>query len=847
MTLPVDELIPDIREFLRTGRCLILQAAPGTGKTTRVPPALLEVMRRRILVLEPRRLAARLSAERVAQEMGEACGKTAGFQIRYERMFGPDTRVKFITEGVFLRLLLADPALSDVDCVVLDEFHERHIHTDVALALVRHLQNTLRPDLKLVIMSATLEAAPLQSYLPEARVFQAEGRMFPVEIQFQSHPERGPVDQAAVSAVAQLYGKQGISGHTLVFLPGAAEIRRAAEGLAETARQHDCLLLELRSETPADQQQRVFEPSARPKIILATNVAETSITIDGITAVVDCGLAKLPGHDPWSGLPSLETKPVSQSSCIQRAGRAGRTGPGTALRLYTRHDYLNRPAAEKPEIQRLDLTQILLELQVASERFPESARFKASTLPWFDAPPPGMVQGCIELLRLLGAVDSSGTLSDTGRAMAAYPLHPRLSRVIAEGRALKSAPQAALAAALLNEGMILKRGVDAAQVTHSDVSRQIDLLRAFLRGDRRSAEQVDPGAAKRVERLARWLAETTGTEFKEMLKPLADETLAQALLTGFPERVARVRKRGAGQSDRIELALCTGVTAVLSRSSSIRDSEWMLALEAEESRGHREASSFTQIRTACEVDKEMLLSGPEEFLREEDTFYWDDAAARARGVRRLRYGTLALEETPLPGNDPRHAEVLCRTLREKWPRPFEDAGPLESLRRRASLLNENGFHVQIPDLAGEAFDSLLKHISEDRKSFAEVKERDLRDYIEDLIPQKDLRALRDNAPENIPVGRRRIHVNYEAGKPPWIASALQDFFGLRSTPRIAAGRVPLVIHLLAPNKRPVQVTQDLESFWLRHYPDLRKALSRRYPKHSWPEDPLRASPPDKRK
>ncbi|HSP07334.1 MAG TPA: helicase-related protein, partial [Acidobacteriota bacterium] len=418
MKLPVDALIPEIQERLKTGRRLILQASPGAGKTTRVPPALLNITRRQIVVLEPRRLAARLSAERVAQEMGEPCGRTTGYQIRYERMFGPQTRLKFITEGLFLRLLLSDPMLNDVECVVLDEFHERHIHTDVTLALVRHLQNTLRPDLKLVIMSATLDAESLQTYMPDAAVIQSELRMHAVDIEFQPHPNARPVDHGAAGAVSHLLRERKVHGHILVFLPGAAEIRRTAERLEDLARTHDCDLLELRSETPIDQQRRVFEESGRRKIILATNVAETSITIDGVVAVVDCGLAKIPAHDPWSGLPLLQTKPISQASCIQRAGRAGRTAPGMALRLYTKHEYLTRPAAEIPEIQRLDLTQILLELQAVAERFPAAARFEASTLPWFEAPPGGMVQGCRELLRILGATDALGQLSDAGRTMA---------------------------------------------------------------------------------------------------------------------------------------------------------------------------------------------------------------------------------------------------------------------------------------------------------------------------------------------------------------------------------------------------------------------------------------------
>lgn len=778
--------------------------------------------------------------------MGETTGQSVGYQIRYENVAGPRTRLKFITEGVFLRLLLSDPTLSQVDCVVLDEFHERHIQTDVALALARHLQTTARPDLQLVIMSATLNAEALRVYLPEARVFRSEVRMFPVDVDYLKQPDRRTLEDATTAAVRQCLLQKKVAGHVLVFLPGAAEIRRTAERLADIAQQGDCVVLELRSETPPEQQRQVFEPTAQRKIILATNVAETSITIDGVTAVVDCGLARIPGHDAWSGLPSLETRPVSQASCTQRAGRAGRTAPGVALRLYTEHDYLTRRAAEKPEIQRLDLSQVLLELLFLKSRFPKTAQFDIQSLPWFDAPPEKMLQGCSELLRMLGAVENSNALTETGRRMVEFPLHPRLSRAILEGEALGVAPQIALGAALLNEGMILKRGAESSVIAQSDVAHQMDLLRPFLQG-RRPHESMDTNRARSVQRLAASLCQSIRCSQEAMLMPVSEESLGLALLAGFPDRVAQVRRATAKRSDKIELLLCTGGTAMLSRSSAVRQSEFLLALEAEELRGHQEAASSAQIRAASGIEKEMLLNGPEMFLREEEVFLWDTSAQRARGTKRLRYGTLVLEEKQIQAQDSRFAQTLRQALLEQWPRPFEDAEAPVSLRRRASLLNENGFEVNVPEFRGAAFEKLLDHIAQGKKSFAEVLERNLQEYLQDLISPADLRLLREHAPETIVVGAgRKVSVHYEEGKPPWIESALQDFFGTRVTPRIAAGRVPLVVHLLAPNRRPVQVTQDLESFWKRHYPELRKTLSRRYPKHSWPDDPMRADPPRKR-
>lgn len=843
---PVDELIPGILEFLQNGRCLILQASPGAGKTTRLPPALLRIVNRQVLVLEPRRLAASLSAERVAEEMGERCGQTVGYQIRYEKKAGRDTRLKFITEGVFLRMLLSDPVLSQVDCVVLDEFHERHIQTDVALALVRHLQNTIRPDLKLVIMSATLNPQALQAFIPEARFVHSDIPLFPVEVVFEKSRDRRPLSQAAASMITRCLEEREVSGHMLVFLPGVADIRRTSELLADTAKLRDCIVLELRSETSPDEQRRVFEPSRQRKIILATNVAETSLTIDGVTAVLDSGLARIPAHDAWSGLPLLETRAVSQASCIQRAGRAGRTAPGIALRMYTEHDYLHRRAAEKPEIQRLDLTQILLELKLIADRFPSGARFQIDSLPWFDAPLDQTVRGCEQLLRVLGALDQSGSLSETGRQMADFPLHPRLSRVIVEGMTLNAGPQATLAAALLNEGMILRSGTDADTVSQSDVSTQMELLRNFARGDR-GKNLIDAARARRVQRLAAALAENAGFAPELMLQPAPEDALSQALLSGFSDRVAQTRATRDRGDSRIQLLLCTGTTAYLSRASSVRQNEFLLALEAEEQRGHLEAASTAYIGVACGIEKEMLLNGTAEFLREEESFSWDTEAQRARGVNRLRYGTLVLEERPARKDDPRLQETLIQALREQWPRPFDDPESLAALQRRIALLKENGILLSAPAFTADVFDQLLEHVAEGRKSFAEVKQRTLNQYVEDLIPAPDLHLLKKEAPEFVVLGSsRRVPVHYEEGKPPWIASWLQDFFGTRSTPRIVKARVPLVVHLLAPNRRPVQVTQDLESFWLRHYPELRKMLSRRYPKHSWPEDPLKADPHLKR-
>jgi ATP-dependent helicase HrpB len=832
--LPVDSLLPEIRASLQERGSVILQAAPGSGKTTRVPPALLQITEKQVLVLEPRRLAARLSAERVAHEMGEECGKTTGYSIRFQNVSGPETRLKFVTEGLLIRMLMSDPLLSQIGCVVVDEFHERHIHTDVALAVVRHLQTTLRPDLKLVVMSATLDTGALSAYLPEAAVIRSETRVFPVEVTHLPRAAEGALETGVARAVLDLLSDRRCTGHVLVFLPGTAEIRRAADALREIADRNDCSVLPLYADLSPAEQRLVFDASVRRKIILSTNVAETSITIEGVTGVVDSGLARIAGQDPLSGLPTLDVKTVSQSSCIQRAGRAGRTAPGIARRLFTAHDFAGRRVAEKPEIQRLDLTQIILELTLVAERLLPAARLVFDSLTWLEPPPESMVRSCRDLLQGLGAVDSQGVLTSTGREMSSYSLHPRLGRVLVESRRLNILPQAVLAVSLLNEEMILKKGTAPSECASSDVSFQMDLFRGSLGRslDARRRDLVHPGQVTRVRALVHHLARQTGCSLHQILQPVSEESLSAALLAGFPDRVARVRRTG----DRYELDLCTGGRAFLSQSSVVRDSQYLLALEAESARGQGSAASTTQIRVASGLEPEALLSAPGNFLSQEESFNWDASAERSRGFTKLRYGSLVIEETPIRAPHTGFEQALKDALRERWPAPFDDDVPLQSLMPRCAALRQAGLEADVPDFINEQFDVLLSHICSKKSSFAEIRKREISDYLADLIPEKSYRLLAEHAPDRIPLksGRKAV-VHYESGKPPWVAAPLQEFFGMVKTPAIAKGRIPLVVHLLAPNGRDVQVTQDLAGFWERHYPGLRKQLSRRYPKHSWPE------------
>ena len=426
--LPIDPFLPGIVSALREHRALVVEAPPGAGKTTRIPPALLDAgwsEGGEIIVLQPRRLPARLAAERVARDRGERVGQSVGYTVRFAEEAGPQTRLRFVTEGILLRRLLSEPTLPGVAMVILDEFHERHLASDLALALLRRLQRTQRSDLALMAMSATLDADPVCVFLGGCPLVRSEGRLFEVAVDYLSQPDARALADQVASAVGRLL-REGLDGDVLVFLPGAAEIRRSTEKLKPLVEAHDLLVVPLHGDLSPTEQRRAVEPADRRKIILSTNVAETSVTIDGVVAVVDSGLAHIAAHSPWTGLPRLALGKISQASAIQRAGRAGRTRPGRALRLYTQHDFESRRRHDQPEIARVDLCEALLILAALGVHEPES-------FAWFEAPDAPTLQSGRDLLRRLGAVDHRGELTATGHEMLRFPVHPRLARLLVEG------------------------------------------------------------------------------------------------------------------------------------------------------------------------------------------------------------------------------------------------------------------------------------------------------------------------------------------------------------------------------------------------------------------------------
>ena len=764
--LPVDAILPEILASLQRTPNLVIEAPPGAGKTTRVPPAILDLVGGEVIVLEPRRIAARMAARRVAQELGEEVGNTVGYQVRFEEKIGPRTRLRFVTEGILARRLLTDPALKGVDAIVLDEFHERHLDSDLALALLKRLQLT-RPEIRILVMSATLDAAPIARYLGDCPILRSEGRLFPLSIRHLPHsPE--PLAAQVRKAVELLHREQR-TGNILTFLPGTAEIRRAMRECETIARQAGLVVLPLHGELSPAEQDRAVLPSAERKLILATNVAESSVTVEGVTAVIDSGLARFATYSPWTGLPTLQIGRVSKASATQRAGRAGRTGPGQVVRLYPEEDYKLRPEHDAPEIARTDLSQLLLSLRA----------MKVSHLDWLDAPPVEAVQSAELLLDRLGAI---GTMA---QRLARFPLPPRLSRILIEALDRGVGEDGCRATALLGLG---------ARSEKNDLLAALDLPQ-------------DHRLRQHTEQLLRMARPPKQAHHD-------DEALLLSVLTGFPDRVAR-RRTGN------QVLLSTGISGEVAGEPP--PYEFMLAVDAED----RQENPLPLIRMTARIEPEWLLDLFPDRVEERSTVSWNRTTERVEKVSALLYDKLVIEESRGAASGPEAAELLARKALEVGIDRFVEKEVLEHFLAR---LNFAGFEQ--PDIS-----EALRDLCMGLQSFAELK-----DAAGNLMPllegKLNSRLLNEVAPLSIRLKNgRQTKIHYEQGRPPWISSRLQDFFGMQDTPRIGPDETPLVVHLLAPNHRAVQTTTDLAGFWERLYPQVRRELMRRYPRHAWPEQP----------
>lgn len=835
--LPIDAVLADVTGALARAPNLVLRAPTGAGKTTRVAPALVDAnaIQGAVLLLEPRRMAARAAARRIAFERGVTLGgDEVGYVVRFDRKATARTRVVAMTYGIFLRRMQEDPFLGGVGAVLFDEIHERSLDADLALALARKVQRDVRPELRLVAMSATLDAAPLARFLGDATVVTSEGRSHPVTVRHLAASAERELDRAVTAAVATVLAES--TGDVLVFLPGVGEIRRAAASLKALAERERLVVMELYGDLPAEQQDVVLQRADRRKVVLSTNVAESSVTIDGITAVVDTGLARVLRFDPSVGLDRLELSRISRASADQRAGRAGRTAPGLCLRLWSEHDDRALRPSEEPEVARVDLSRAVLELRAFGE--PDAKLFA-----WLEAPSPTSIETAEELLRDLGAIDEQG-LTSIGRLLSGLPLPPRIGRLLVEAARLGCLDRAALAAAILTERDPLRRGRDAPKLRatttyESDLLERVLLLERFAETPSRSVQawpDLNVGAAQGVLRVAqdlrRMLREISSAS--DPASSSADESFLRALLAAFPDRVARRRERG---SDRAVMVGGRGLR--VGAESVVHTAELFVCVDVEAGRRGERAESI--VRQASAVEEAWLSPS---LLRTVSDVAFDETLERVTGTSRRMYRDLVLAEKSVTPP----LEEASKLLAERAAASPARALDLEDEELRGFLARVGSLALWMPELALPAFDektlaTVARELAEGRRSFEEIRRVPLREILEARLSYQQKRALREQAPESLAVpSGSEIRLRYELGRPPVLAVRIQELFGMRDSPRVAAGRIAVVVHLLAPNGRPQQVTDDLASFWRNTYAEIRKELRARYPRHSWPEDPLTAPP-----
>ena len=822
MPLPIDAFLPGIVETLHAAGRLVIQAAPGAGKTTRVPAALLEAglsASGDIVVVVPRRLAARLAARFVAQSYGEAVGQTVGYTVRFDDRTGPATRLRFVTDGILTRRLLHDPTLRGTGIVIVDEFHERHLSTDLALAHLHRLRQGVRPDLKVVVMSATLDAERVAAFLADAPVVTVPGQTFPVTVDYLPPPGAVPLSRQVAAALERCL-REGPDGDVLVFLPGMAEIRACLRECAPLAARHDLALHALHASLPAVEQDAAVRPGPRRKVILATNVAESAITIEQVAVVIDSGLVRRVEYASWTGLPQTTIGRVSQAAALQRAGRAGRTRPGRCLRLYTEADFNLRPPFETPEIHRTDLAEAVLELRAIGIR-------DLSTFPWFEPPTAEALAAAEAALHRLGALDAEG-LTAVGRAMLELPVAPRLARLVVEGHRQGMVREACRVAALLGERDVRRAANVPPGYGQSDVLALLDTFEtANEAGTVARVRQVEQQLLRCVRRLP---PEPRLASAGEVAGEV-ESRLGRCLLVAFPDRVGRIRRRPDGER---EVLLPGGGRARLAASSVVTEPGLALALDAE-----TQMDGTTLVRLASQISPDWLMELFFDAIEETDTHELN-AEGRVVRFRRLLYQGIVFEERTLPTVEPAVASrLLVDRLRASGGSVWPAEPALDRLQARLAFAAAHVPEAGLKPFTDDDVWAAVEELCPGCVTLEEVRQALQQQRLSALLLARLTPAQRaqldDIAPENLLLGRRRVSIGYPVDGPPFIAAPIQDFFGIRETPRLAHGRVPVTLHLLAPNRRPVQVTTDLAGFWKRAYRELRPQLARRYPKHAFPE------------
>jgi ATP-dependent helicase HrpB len=825
ISLPIDEVLPALREALATRHEAVLEAPPGAGKTTRVPLALLNerwLAGQTILMLEPRRLAARAAAERLASELGEKVGETVGYRIRLDSKVGPKTRIEVVTEGILTRRLQDDPALEGVGLLIFDEFHERSLDADLALALSLNGRELFRDDqpLKILLMSATLEGERLAGLLDDAPILRSEGRMYPVAMRWGRPFQPGEfIEPRLVQTILEALNDE--TGSVLVFLPGQAEIRCVHQQLADALGDNpQVLLCPLHGELDLAAQRAAIDPApaGKRKVVLATNIAETSLTIDGVRVVIDAGLARVPRFDPGSGMTRLDTQRISKASATQRAGRAGRLEPGVCYRLWSQDQHEQLAAYASAEILSADLAGLALQL----------GRWGVTPtqLVWLDVPPAAAYAQAQDLLERLGALDGEA-LTRHGQAMAELPAHPRIAHLLLRGQALGLADMACDVAALLGERDIL-RGAGA------DLHSRL----ALLSGEERAARGAQ-GGVQRARQLARqYRGYLRGKAAEPVSDPDHPRWLGALLALAYPDRVAQQRRAGGA-----EYRLANGRAALFAEADSLMKQPWLVIADLGSRQGQREE----RIYLAADFDPALFDSVLAEQVRVVDQLDWDEREGVLRAERQRKVGELILSREPLTGLDETaRSQALVNLVRRKGLELLPWTPELRQWQARVALLRQLDLGTKSdsewPDVSDAALLKNLEHwlmpylgkVSR-LSHFANL---DLSSIVHNLLPWPLPQRLDELAPHHLSVpSGSSIRLDYSE-QPPILAVRLQELFGLAETPRIAGGRQVVKLHLLSPARRPVQVTQDLANFWRSTYAEVKKDLKGRYPKHYWPDDPL---------
>ncbi|MBL9136805.1 MAG: ATP-dependent helicase HrpB [Verrucomicrobiales bacterium] len=850
MALPIYEVESQLVTELRAWNRVVLTAPTGSGKSTQVPPMLLRhglLGAGQVIVLQPRRLATRLLAKRVAEELDVPLGQEVGYQIRFENVAGPKTRIRFVTEGILLRQMLQDPKLNGTTALVFDEFHERHLYSDITLARALDLQETHRPDLRLIVMSATLDVRLLAEYLRPCGTLSSHGRTFPVEIEFADRPsynDSRPIwDQAAEAFASR--ARRGDTGDVLIFMPGAHEIHRTLEALSHLPEARGRVLLPLHGELPPRDQDAAVARQERPKIVVATNVAETSVTIDGVRLVIDSGLARIPRHDPWRGINTLLVEKISRAAADQRAGRAGRTAPGTCLRLWTADEHLSRAPQELPEVRRLDLAEVVLTLKSAG--VDDLQRFR-----WLERPDDQALAHAETLLRDLGALavpaaSPEGTpsqITDLGRRMLSFPVHPRYARLLIAADTHGCVYHAAVIAALTQGRDLFLRKVDRETVraredrlgdrSNSDFFQAMRAWEYAAENDfRLEACQrvgIHAGTARQVAPLLRTfldLARSAGLDIAR--RELDEDRIRRCVLLAFSDQVAHRLDAGT-----LRCALVHGRRGVLARESAVQDSPLLVAAEVREV-GDRSGSVQTILSMATAVEPGWLRELFPDDIRSEIKVRYDTTTKRVVAEESLMFRDLPLETRRV---EPPPADAAAQLLADEviagrltltqWTHAVEQwILRLNSLARWCPDL-------ELPPIGDAERRDIITELCHGAAGYKDIKERPVDAAVRGWLSPHQQSLIDTHAPERLELSNgRKPKVTYTSDGPPYIALRIQELYEVQRTPVIAMGRVSVTVHILAPSMRPVQVTQDLANFWREHYPRVKSELQRKYPKHEW--------------